>query len=418
MIKRNKNTAILDLGSSKVCCMIAEQDENEIIKVIGIGHYASSGIEKGIITDQNLAIKNISNAIKSAERMANVKIKSGVTLAMSSDKIFSKLVRGKISIINEKISEEDVRKCVEITLKDKFFIDKKVIHNIPLNYILDGADRIKDPIGMYANYLEIEFLISYLNISHFKNFINCVTQCDVDINKVINAGLASGLAILNDNEIFIGSAVVDMGARTTSLNLFSNNNLIFSESLAFGGHDITEQIARQFSISFKEAERLKIMHASVLENPDEIEMGMEIPSINFDNKDDYIKVTKGEIYDVVKPIIIQILNWISDTLKKSGKSNLVSKVLVFTGGASQIDGLPVLARDILNVNARVGTPKDLKINFQNSIDASYSVSAGLIKHNFENYKANFVDNISLQNEIGKSNTQFSIKNWFGQNFFN
>ena len=160
------------------------------------------------------------------------------------------------------------------------------------------------------------------------------------------------------------------------------------------------------------------MHASVLENPDEIEMGMEIPSINFDNKDDYIKVTKGEIYDVVKPIIIQILNWISDTLKKSGKSNLVSKVLVFTGGASQIDGLTVLARDILNVNARVGTPKDLKINFQNSIDASYSVSAGLIKHNFENYKANFVDNISLQNEIGKSNTQFSIKNWFGQNFFN
>ena len=211
---------------------------------------------------------------------------------------------------------------------------------------------------------------------------------------------------------------MDMGARTTSIGIFSNKNFIYSNVIAFGGDNITEAIARKLSITFEEAEKLKVMHASVLDTSKEEETLLEIPSINFENEENYIQVSKRELFDIVKPYYEEVLKWINDSIKSSEYAHLIGKVLVFTGGASQIDGLSIFVNNMYNYNSRIGTAKNLRFNFNHILDASQSVTAGLIQNELNLYSkknTNFLKGREKKLE-GKVNLSF-IKQWVGENFF-
>ena len=409
--------SVLDIGSSKICCLIAERESNGFIKVIGLGHIASEGIKAGIITDFSLAINCISKAIKTAEKQANIKIKDGINVSISSDKTIVKLFKSTVNIYEKKVTRNHIDEAFELVIKDDFFINKKIIHITPINFILDEAEEIKNPEGMYASKLEIEFIVTYMGHSHYKNYTACVTECDVDINKIISSSHAIGRAVLNEEELNLGSVIVDMGAKTTSLAIFAKNNLVFSETLAFGGYEITEALARRFGISFDQAEKLKVMHSSVIQSSEANEVFIEIPSINFQNNENYVQITKKEIYEIVSSLVIKVLEWIKIILKKSGYENLTGKIIVYTGGAAQIDGLAVLTRDYLNYNSRIGIDRDIKFNFHNIYDSSYSVAAGLIQHAiYENRIRGNEDNPENIKRLKKVNFAF-IKNWVGNNFF-
>lgn len=409
--------SVLDIGSSKICCMIAEKDANDFNKIIGIGHIESQGIKAGVVTDFSLAIKSVSKAINAAEKKANIKIKNGITVSISSDKTIVKSFKSKVDINEKKVSRNHINESFELVMKDIFFSDKKIIHITPINFILDDVNEIQNPEGMYASKLEIEFIVTYIGKSHYKNYIACITQCDVDINRIISSSLAVGSAVLNEQELDLGSIIVDMGANTTSLAIFSKNNLVFSKTLAFGGYEITEALARRFSVTFEEAEKLKVMHASVIESSEADEVFLEIPSINFQNNENYVQITKREVYETIAPLIIKTLEWIKIILKNSGYGDLTGRVIVYTGGASQIDGLAVLTRDYLNYNSRVGVARDIKFNFHNVYDSSYSVSAGLIQHAvYENRIHGKLNEFRNSKRKNKVNFSF-IKNWVGENFF-
>ena len=208
-----------------------------------------------------------------------------------------------------------------------------------------------------------------------------------------------------------------MGAKTTSLAIFFKDNLVFSETLAFGGFEITEALARRFGISFDQAEKLKVLHSSVIQSSEANEVFIEIPSINFQNNENYVQITKKEIYEIVAPLVIKVLEWIKIILKKSGYEDLTGKVIVYTGGASQIDGLAVLTRDFLNYNSRIGIDSDIKFNFHNAYDSSYSVAAGLIQYAlYENRiigRANYPENNKKRKKVNFS----FIKKWVEDNFF-
>ena len=188
--------------------------------------------------------------------------------------------------------------------------------------------------------------------------------------------------------------------------------------IAFGGDNITEAIARKLSITFEEAEKLKVMHASVLDTSKEEETLLEVPSINFENEENYIQVSKRELFDIVKPYYEEVLKWINDSIKSSEHAHLIGKVLVFTGGASQIDGLSIFVNNMYNYNSRIGTAKNLRFNFHHILDASQSVTAGLIQNElnlYSNKNINFLRGREKKLE-GKINLSF-IKQWVGENFF-
>ena len=303
-------------------------------------------------------------------------------------------------------------------LEDTCFLDKKVINISPTDYIIDQASGITNPLAMYGSELEVKFLVTYIGLNQFKNYIECITSCNVDVKRVVFSSYAAGFAVLNENELQLGSVIVDMGARTTSIGMFSNKSFIYSNVIAFGGNNITEAIARKLSITFEEAEKLKVMHASVLDTSKEEETLLEIPSINFENEENYIQVSKRDLFDIVKPYYEEILKWINDSIKKSGKSHLIGKVLVFTGGAAQIDGLSIFANNAYNFNSRIGTVKNLRFNFHHILDTSQSVAAGLIQNELNLYSTKNNNPLrGREKELERKLNLSFIKQWVGDKFF-
>ena len=327
----------IDIGSSKISCMQSITDHNDITRVIGLSTIASKGISAGIITDFNIASESISKAIKESEKQSGERI-TELSVSISSHKCFTKVIRSKIKIKDERISEYDIKLSMNNALEDNYLLDKKVINITPLDYIIDSATGITNPIEMYGSELEINFLITYIGINQYKNYAHSITSCNVDIHRIVFSSYAAGFAVLNENELELGSVVVDMGARTTSIGMFMKNNFIYSDVLSFGGDNITESVARKLSITFEEAEKLKVLHASVIDASKEDDVPFEIPSINFENEENYIQISKRNLCEVVQPFYKELLKWIHNSIESSGNQSLIGKVVVFTGGASQIDG--------------------------------------------------------------------------------
>ena len=300
-------------------------------------------------------------------------------------------------------------------MKDTYFEGKQTLHAAPISYTIDGANGIKNPIGMYGSYLEIDFVISTMGVNHYRNYIECVTKCNIDIDQVIFSGLASGVAVLNENEISLGSVVLDLGATTTSLSIFSNGNLLFSEVINFGGSNITEAIARYFGISFSEAEKIKIMHASAIEHSSDNNISFEVPSINFDNNEKFVQLSKKDLHKIIKPYVENIMKWTKLVINKSGYDKTISNQLVLTGGGSQLDGLSILIKNYLNFNSRIGFPKEFKINLENTLNPCHSVALGIVQSIFKVKEQEKKQDFNIL--MTKKNKFSFLRNWMSEKFY-
>ncbi len=418
MNNRKNLLAVMDIGSSKINCLQCVTDNNDITKVIGLSTIASKGIVSGVVTDFGLAYDSISKAIRECEKQSNEPI-GELSISLSSHKCFTKTIRAKAVVKDEIITAQDIKLTMDKVLEDSYFFDKKIINISPTDYIIDDAGGIINPINMYGNNLEIDFLATYIGINQYKNYAQTITKCNVDIHRIVFSNNAAGFSILNENELELGSIVVDIGARTTSIGMFIKNNFIFSNVLSFGGSDITEAIARKLSITYEEAEKLKVLYASVIDASQEEDIPYEIPSINFENEDNYIQVSRRRLYELVQPFYQEILKWIHNSIENSGYKSLIGKVLVFTGGASQIDGLTTMVNNNYDYNSRIGTPKNIKFNNNEILDASHSVAAGLIQNeiNIKNKnRSKYAFREDKRNLEKKKNFSF-LKQWVGDNFF-
>ena len=416
MNNRKKLLAVMDIGSSKVNCLQTITDNNDITKVTGLSTIASKGINSGIITDYNLAADSITKAIRDCEKQSGESI-TELSVSISSHKCFTKIIRSNIKIKDDRISAYDIKASMDTALEDSYLVDKKVINISPTDYIIDSSNGIINPINMYGDKLEIDFLITYVGINQYKNYAQSITTCNVDIHRIVFSNYAAGYSVLNENELELGAILVDIGARTTSIGMFKKNNLIFSDVLAFGGSNITEAIARKLSITFEEAEKLKVLYSSVIDASQEDDIAFEVPSINFENENNYIQISRRNLYELVQPFYEEILKWIYNAIESSGKKHLIGKVLVFTGGASQIDGLTIMTNNIYNYNSRIGTPKNIKFNNNEFLDTSHSVVAGLVQNEINiNNKNNNIFRENKRNLEKRKNFSF-LKQWVGDNFF-
>lgn len=406
--------ASLDIGSSKVCCVIAIKDDNDINRIIGLGYNESKGVSNGVISDFASASRSIFDAISEAEGKANLKINK-VNISASSKNVTTHLFKKKIDIFEDRIKEQNINESLSLVLNEDYFNDRQVLHAAPITYSIDGANGIKNPVGMFGSSLEVEFIISSIGVNHYKNFIECVTKSNVNIGQVIFSGLASGVAVLNDNEIDLGSAVLEIGATTTSLSIFSKGNFLYSDVINFGGNNISEAIARFYGISFLEAEKIKIMHASAIEHSADNEILFEVPSINLDNNEKFIQVSKKDLHLIVRPYLENILKWAKLVINKSGYENIISKQIVITGGGSQFDGLEILAKNNLEYNTRIGLPREFKIDIEENLHPGYSVALGIIQSILKVRKKEKND---VFNAFMKKKNKFSMfRNWIGNNIF-
>lgn len=361
----------IDVGSSKIICLIAKVEDNNMVKIIGIGHQLSQGIKGTVITDINLAESSIISAVYEAEKMANVNIER-VTLSISGAAIMEKNIEASMEI-NDYITTKNVRDLTNKALSSFDVKNYTILHQFPLEFGLDDNFGINMPIGMYGYKLFLKLKVIYLPSTHMINFLNCLQKCRLEVDQVIISGYASSFALLTKEEAEEGVTLIEIGASTTSVNLFYQNKIFATYNIPFGGNHITSDISYALAIDKIVAERIKIIHGNAFVTSFDEGNMIEIPN---DVEESCIYISRAELSMIIRARLEEILELAKEKVENT--PGLTSKKIVLTGGTSNLVGAKEVASTIFNRAVRVACPKELKDMenfFHNRADFSAAVGA-------------------------------------------
>lgn len=385
--KRPTVVSILDVGTSKICCVIARLNPREEsgvlpgrthkIEVIGIGHQRSRGIKSGVIIDLDAAEQAIRMSVDAAERMAGVTIES-LIVNVSSGRLVSEAFSADIEIGGHAITEKDISQVLGAGAQHALASERSVVHSLPIGFTLDGEQGISDPRGMVGDTLGVDMHVLTAENAPLRNLELCINRAHLSIETMVATPYASGLAALVDDESEMGSACIDMGGGTTTLSVFLNGRFIYCDAIAVGGHHVTMDLARGLSTGLDDAERLKVLHGSVLAGAADSDDVISVPSIDPQDEDGAQHVPKAHLTRIIRPRIEETLELMRDRLARSGFADAVGKRIVLTGGASQLNGVGELARRIMSKNVRIGRPMGIKGMPDAAKGPAFSTAVGLM----------------------------------------
>jgi cell division protein FtsA len=385
--RRSALVAALDVGSSKVVCLIARlrphapqqvlTRRSHAIEVIGFGHTVARGMKAGGVVNLAQAEEAIRQAVDAAERMAAVEIES-VVLSVSAGRLASELFAADIEIVGSAVSESDIGRVLAAGSRHSLREGRAVLHSLPVGYSIDGVDGIRDPRGMLGSRFGVDMHVATTDIAAARNLMLAVERCHLDVEAMVASPYVAGLAVLADDEADLGAAVVDMGAGTTTMAVFIGGRLVHVEGFALGGHHVTMDIARGLNARVADAERIKTLYGSVLlGGSDERDM-IAVPPINEDERDQAQFVSRATLVSIVKPRVEEILEMVRDRLAATSLASDQRGHVILTGGASQLTGLPELASRILGRPVRVARPLGIAGSPDAAKGAAFAVAAGLL----------------------------------------
>lgn len=357
----NPIVAVLDIGSSKVCCIVARIHKDKNIEIIGCGYNASKGIKNGVITSISEATYSVCNAIDSAEQNANEHINS-VILNIAGDKTRSLLHNATIKLKhNRPINEMDINKVMDIGLKELPMSMGKdeLIHCLLTSYKIDKDEEVKDPRNIYGEELSANMLLGLYPSSAFKNLSSVISESHLSIdNKVFNA-YASGLSCLVEDEREYGATIIDIGGGTTSIATFKGGFPIAFSTIPVGGINITRDIALGLTTSFENAENLKIRYGCAFEiGKDEDEM-LNVYPVGEEDDGSIRQVPRSELTSIINARVVEMFAMIARKLDAHGLHDLSSHRIVLTGGSSLLYGIRNVANVMLDKPVRLGTPRNI-----------------------------------------------------------
>ncbi len=375
---RGSLIAALDIGSSKVCCAIAQADASGHFDILGVGHHLSTGVKYGGVIDMEEVITSIVNAVHTAEKMAGVTIRN-ILVSINGIHLKSVNFAVEMKVSGHPIDDADIRRILlqaKGTQEDPTY---QVIHTIPTGYALDGTKGIKDPRGMYGERLLVSIHSLFTKTSPLYNLSTCVARSHLEVTGVVAAPYASGLACLVEDEIELGVILIDMGGSTTSFAVFHEGQLRHTECIPIGGSHVTMDIARGFSTTLTHAERLKTLYGSALPSAADDREMIVIPLVGEKGGEGTNQMPRSALVSIIKPRVEEIFEYVRDRLTKTGVDALVGRRVVLTGGASQLAGVREVASMVLGKNIRLGKPLHLGSS-ELSQDPSFSTCAGLLAY--------------------------------------
>ena len=360
MLKPKGSVAtVLDIGSSRIVCVVAKIKSDGCIDILGVGHKQSEGIRSGHITNAKQLVRCMLGAIDEAEKSSGEDITS-VYVVVSGSSLRSHYCSVDTIVNGHEINDKDTKilfnKCSELFNDDNNFV---VMHALPLQYKLDDNDGIVDPRGMYGSVLSANFHIVTASRSALLNLAHCVSRCHVTIAGYIPSSYASGVACLSADERKLGVAVVDLGGGCATIGVFDNDNLAFNASIAIGGFHITKDIASGLSTTIAHAEKIKVLRGVLLVTAMDRNEPIEVPCIvssSGDYSDDEVShITKETLADIIRPRVEEILDFVMEKLKIADQRFPCMHRVVFTGGASKLSGMKELIRHMYpDMRARIG----------------------------------------------------------------
>ncbi|MBP9712813.1 MAG: cell division protein FtsA [Sterolibacterium sp.] len=342
----------LDIGTSKIVAIIAELLEDGRMSVLGVGSQESIGLKKGVVVNIEATVNAISRAIQEVELMTNVKVKDVYT-GIAGSHIKSKDSNGMAVVRDREVAQLDVQRAIEAAEATPISADDKLLHTLVQEFIVDGQDGVKEPIGMDARRLEVRVHIVTGAVTSVQNIVKCVHRCGLEVVDLVLQPLASGYAVLTDDEKEVGVCLVDIGGGTTDIAVFAQGAIRHTAVIPIAGDQITNDIAIALRTSTQDAEEIKISYGYALQQMADPEEMIEVPGVG---ERPSTKLSRQTLASVIQPRIEEIYQKVQDELRKSGYERLLRAGIVLTGGASAMPGMVQLGEEIFHNTVKQGVP--------------------------------------------------------------
>ena len=380
MPKKDRYIVGLDIGTTKVCLLVAEIKDDGTIDIIGMGTADSKGLRKGVIINVDPTVECIKKVVEEAELMAGINMEEAF-VGIAGEHIMGSNSRGMISINSKDriITRDDIGRVIEAAKTIPIPTDKDILHVLPQEFMVDGQDEIGDPLGMSGSRLEVNVHVVTCGNTQLQTLLTCVNKAGIEVADTVLEQLASSEAVLTPDEKEIGVALIDIGGGTTDLAVFEKQSLWHSYIRSIGGDHFTGDIAVGLRTPIAEAERIKKKYGCALESLIDEDETIEVPSVG-GRKPRYM--ARRVLCEIIRPRAEELFTIIKDEIERMGLSRSLNSGVVITGGGSLLEGMPEIAERIFDLPVRVGKPAGVGglIDVINS--PVYSTAVGLIIYGY------------------------------------
>jgi len=354
MPKEKQNLVVaLDIGTSKVACLVAELGPDGALEVLGMGSHESKGLKKGVVVNIEATVTAIQRALEEAELMADCKISSAyVGIAGSHIRSFNST--GMVAVKDREVGALDVDRALETARAVNIPTDQQILHVLRQEFIIDGQEDVREPIGMSGVRLEVKVHIVTGAVSAAQNIIKCVRRCGIEVKDLILQPLASSRAVLSEDEKDLGVCLLDIGGGTTDIEVFTHGAIRHTAVVPIAGDQITNDIAMALRTPTADAETIKVRHGVALRQLADPNQMLEVPGIGERGSRSLSRQTLAE---VIEPRVEELYSLVQKVLRESGFEELLSSGVVLTGGSAVMRGMVELGEEIFHMPVRIGVPR-------------------------------------------------------------
>ena len=423
--RRSALVAALDIGTSKIACLIARlrphapqevlRRRSHGVEVLGFGHTGARGVKAGTVVDLEEAEQAIRQAVDAAERMASVQLES-VVLSVSAGRLSSELFAAEVDVPGASVSEGDIMRVLSAGSRHSVQDGRAVLHSLPVGYALDGANGIRDPRGMLGRRFGVDMHAVTTDIAAARNLMLAVERCHLSVEAMVASPYVAGLSVLADDEADLGAALIDMGAGTTTLAVFSGGRFIHTAGFALGGQHITMDLARGLQARIADAERIKTFYGSVLAGGSDERDMITVPSVGDDDREPPQFASRATLVHVIRPRVEEILELVRDRLAASPFAAEPRGRAILTGGASQLNGLPELAARILGRPVRIGRPLGIAGLPDAAKGSAFAVATGLLVYPQSAHLEHFEPRRTRHHMTGTGGYFARVGQWLRESF--
>ena len=366
----------IDVGSSKVCTLVGEVDDDGQVRVIGVGLVPGRGVRRGVVINVADATAAIGASVEIAERTSGYKIERAY-VGLSGTHVSSLNSRGVVGISRREhgITEEDVDRALDAAHAIAVSHNQEVVHVIPRGYVVDGQNGVRDAVGMHGFRLEVEAHIVIGSTTSIRNLLKCVEGAGVEVDELVLASIAAGDAVLTDTEREMGVVLADIGAGTTDLSIFIDGAVWHTVTLGIGGEYITGDVAIGLRLPPEVAEQVKIEHGHARASLVPPEERFTVSTFGGESRQ---AVLRWKLAEIIEARAEEILSMIRQEIKRSGYDGLLPAGVVLCGGTAQLSGIQELGRDIFNLPVRMGVPQEIRGLVDRISNPAHAVGAGLM----------------------------------------
>ncbi|MDD5401410.1 MAG: cell division protein FtsA [Sulfurimonas sp.] len=370
----SRTVLAIDIGSTKICAIIAEIAGDNSIAITGAGISKAQGLKRGSITNIELASKSIKTAVNDAKRIAGSEVKTAI-VSISGAYTKSINASGIVNIQNKEVTFKEIERVMQTSLYNANIPNEyEVLHALPYNFKVDDQDHVEDPMGMNASRLEVDTHIITTQKSNLNNLRKAVRGAGIEVESIVLAGYASSIATLNDDEKELGVALIDMGGNTSNIIIHSGNSIVYNDFLGVGSNHVTSDLSMALHTPLNIADSVKLNYGSLLNPSNDL---IELPIIGDENTTH--EVSLEVVHNVIYARVEETLMILAQFIENSGLKDKIGAGIVLTGGFSQMEGIRELAVATFgSVPVRLAKPKEMSGLFENLRSPQYSSAIGLV----------------------------------------